>query len=145
MLQESIIDAPEDSQLEAAIAASLKESSTEVSNKLLRDKEYLYTPDEDSLTEFTDSESESEKPPKDTMEKKSVKNDSRTKTVKWEDNVDKQKEKSVEDDTYPKENDSSETKKVKRQDHDVQGEDSDEDDTLDPGELNRPIQFAAIY
>ena len=145
-MQESIIDASEDSQLEAAIAASLKESSTEVSNKLQRDKEYLYTPDEDSLTEFTDSESESEKPPKDTMEKKSVKNDSRTKTVKWEDNVNKQKEKSVEDDTYPKENDSSETKKVKRQDHDVvKGENSDEDDTLDPGELNRPIQFAAIY
>ncbi len=29
----------------------------------------------------------------------------------------------------------------------MKGEDSgeDDDDTLDPGELNRPIQFAAIY
>ncbi|CAB4032271.1 UBX domain-containing 7 [Paramuricea clavata] len=132
--RESIIDASEDSQLEAAIAASLKETSTEAPPNSLRDKEYLDTPDEDSLTEFTDSETESEKPPKDTLGNDSVKNDNRTKTVKWEKNESKQKEKSVDDGTCLKKNETSQTKDVKRQDDDVDGKDSegDDDNTLDP-------------
>lgn len=147
MLQESIIDASEDSQLEAAIAASLKETSTEAPPNSLRDKEYLDTPDEDSLTEFTDSETESEKPPKDTLGNDSVKNDNRTKTVKWEKNDSKQKEKSVDDGTCLKKNETSQTKDVKRQDDDVDGKGSegDDDDTLDPGELSQPACTFQLY
>lgn len=61
IFQESIIDASEDSQLEAAIAASLKETLTEpcTTKSADRDSQIGDTAD-DSLTEFTESESESE-------------------------------------------------------------------------------------
>ena len=124
----------------------MKETSTAVSAGLPRDKEYIYTPDEDSLTEFTDSESESEKPPKDTIGKNSPKNENRTKKVKWGDNDCKEKEKSVKDGTCFKENQIAEKRDVKKND-DEQGKDSEADDdgdsTLDPGELD--VNFSAGY
>lgn len=144
MLQESIIDASEDSQLEAAIAASLKETSTDltsVSNEL-QDREDEDTPGEDSLTEFTESESESEKPlvKKDTLENNSVKNDKRTiKAVKWK-KSDTQKVESIEktDYTCPKQKKALETVKNVRRQGDIVGSkesDGEDDDVLDSGEF----------
>lgn len=137
-IQESIIDASEDSQLEAAIAASLKETSAEVSTKDTR--EYIDTPDEDSLTEFTDSESESEKGHQDTLGNNAIKNEARTKTGKLTKNDNKQKEENVVDGGCVKEN-KTESKDVKRQDFDVEAKDNDDDVSLDPGALSQPTLF----
>jgi hypothetical protein len=113
----------------------LKETSTAVSTSLLRDKDYIYTPDEDSLTEFTDSESESEQPLKETRRNDPTENDNRTRKVKCDNNDSKQQEKEVKDSTSFEENKISETKDVKRKGNE-QGEDSEQEDgdSLDPGE-----------
>ena len=142
MIQESIIDASEDSQLEAAIAASLKETSAEESANDAR--EYIDTPDDDSLTEFTDSESESERTRKDTLGNEAIKNETRSNTEKWVKNDNKQKEESVVDGVCVKENE-TESRHVKRQDCSVETEntDTDDDDPIDPGAL-RPTAFFIV-
>ncbi|XP_028405810.1 UBX domain-containing protein 7-like isoform X2 [Dendronephthya gigantea] len=133
--RESIIDASEDSQLEAAIAASLKETST---GNNRQDKDYVDTQDEDSLTEFTDSESELEKPLKDTLEDNSVGSDRTIKTVNYEENNSKQNEKRI-DDICSTENEKQEnTNYIDRKNDDIEGkkfkgDDVDEDDAPDSG------------
>ena len=140
MIQESIIDASEDSQLEAAIAASLKETSAEESANDAR--EYIDTPDDDSLTEFTDSESESERTRKDTLGNEAIKNETRTNTEKWVKNDNKQKEESVVDGVCIKKNE-TESRHVKRLDCNVETEntDTDDDDPIDPGALRQTAFF----
>ena len=69
--QESIIDASEESQLRAAIAASLQDISTETTNynhKSDKVSDKLHDEDDDNLTEFTASESDSEQAATDTEE-----------------------------------------------------------------------------
>lgn len=145
--QESIIDASEDSQLEAAIAASLKETSTGNNRE---DKDYVDTPDEDSLTEFTDSESESEKPLKDTLEDNSVRNYRTIKTANYEENDSKHNEKI---DMCRTENKKQEkTNHTVRKNEGIEGnqfkgnddDDNDEDDAPDSGELINYIFFNLI-
>lgn len=155
VLQESIIDASEDSQLEAAIAASLMENSTEATSNQKRDNLHNDTPDDDSLTEFTDSESEFEKPLADPLKNDSVKNGDRTKTVKGETAIGQPKkeervavEKSIDVGSCVNGNNDLENKDVNKQSEVLECKNSEEEDgdTLDPSELSEfTFHFVTIF
>ena len=92
------------------------------------------------MTEFTDSESESEKAHKDTLGNNAIKDEVRTKTGKWAKSDNKRKDESVVDGGCVKENESK-SKDVERQDYNVEAKDIDDDDSPDPGALSQPTLF----
>ena len=99
------------------------------------------------MTEFTDSETEPEKPLKDTLETDFIKNDNLNKTVESVENVSRQKE-TVEDGAcIKKETELCETKYVNKEDNDVDRNDSegDDDDSLEPGNFRNFIIHFSVF